>query len=87
MPSPPFKRGTTRGSQSGHNGRWASDPPPLLLPPAGLTVTALALGDYYTCAIVTGGGVKCWGRNNEGQLGVGPALAQSTDALSIAGAI
>ncbi len=60
--------------------------------PAGLKVTALALGNYYTCAIVAGGEVKCWGRNDYGQLGVPPtrsraggALDQSSDAISVAG--
>ncbi len=32
---------------------------PLHLP--GVSATAIALGDDFTCAIVTGGGVKCWG--------------------------
>ncbi len=59
---------------------------------AGFKVTALALGNYFTCAIVAEGEVKCWGRNDYGQLGVPPtrsragaALDQSSDAISVAG--
>jgi hypothetical protein len=29
----------------------------------------LATSGYHTCAVTTGGGVRCWGRNSEGQLG------------------
>jgi hypothetical protein len=38
--------------------------------PTGLTasVTALAAGDFQTCAVV-GGAAKCWGRNHAGQIG------------------
>ncbi len=43
--------------------------PPNTLP--GVTATAVALGYYHTCAIVTGGAVKCWGNNGYGQLGDG----------------
>ena len=32
---------------------------------------AIALGHYHSCIIVTGGGVKCWGHNGAGQLGIG----------------
>ena len=38
---------------------------------AGVTVKDLALGDSHTCALLTTGAVRCWGRNSEGQLGYG----------------
>jgi alpha-tubulin suppressor-like RCC1 family protein len=33
------------------------------------TATAVAVGGLFACAVTGGGGVECWGENNEGELG------------------
>jgi len=37
----------------------------------GRAVRALAAGDDHTCAVLQGGALKCWGRDDAGQLGLG----------------
>ena len=42
---------------------------PVEVPLVGLTPVAVAAGGQFGCVLVDGGGVYCWGRNDEGQLG------------------
>ena len=37
----------------------------------GRTATAIEVGDYHSCAMLDNASVKCWGKNDEGQLGLG----------------
>ncbi len=64
----------------------------LSLPPAfhhlsGLSAITIAAGQQHTCASVSGGGrgVKCWGDNLYGQLGIGSTTDQNSPA-DVAGA-
>jgi alpha-tubulin suppressor-like RCC1 family protein len=45
--------------------------------------TAITLGYYHACGITENGTLKCWGRNNSGQLGTGIGTGNTSTPLSI----
>jgi E3 ubiquitin-protein ligase HERC3 len=47
---------------------------------SGRTAKAVALGDVHTCAILDDDSVKCWGRNPDGQLGLGDQVSRGFGA-------
>ena len=49
------------------------------------TATSLALGDYHSCALLTGGTIKCWGRNDNGQRGTGGNSDSTTPNVNVSG--
>jgi alpha-tubulin suppressor-like RCC1 family protein len=46
-------------------------------------VTAISVGEYSACAIVNGA-AKCWGYNNDGQLGKG-STTNATSPVAVTG--
>ena len=79
---------TTIGTTSGQMG----DNLPEISLGSGRTAKAIyatGFNDYFTCAILDNGGVKCWGSNDKGQLGqgtttsIGDAAGQMGDNLPI----
>ncbi len=47
----------------------------------GKTAVTVSLGEEHTCANLDDGSLKCWGRNDYGQLGVGSTIGQTTPQL------
>jgi cysteine-rich repeat protein len=49
----------------------------------GTPVSAVSVGDSFTCAIVFPGDVRCWGKNGFGQLGQGNTVVIGDDELPV----
>lgn len=52
-------------------------------------VKSVSAGQWHTCAVMTAGAVKCWGRGSEGQLGDGYVLQRPTpvDVVGLASGV
>ena len=49
-----------------------------------MTAIAAAAGERHSCALVTSGGLMCWGMNGNGQLGIGSITRQlSAQAVNL----
>lgn len=66
---------TFRGTQGGQMGANL----PYVDLGQSVTATALRLGSTYTCAILSGGSLKCWGGNEYGQLGLFDTLSRGDE--------
>jgi hypothetical protein len=45
---------------------------------AGIQAIAIVCGGYHACALISGGGVKCWGWNDYWMLGTGSNVQQNS---------
>lgn len=53
----------------------------------GRSAQLLVAGEHHNCALLDNGQVKCWGRNREGQLGLGGTTNRGTDANQMGDAL
>ncbi|MBK8050721.1 MAG: hypothetical protein IPK16_28595, partial [Anaerolineales bacterium] len=59
------------------------------VPNLGPGITGITSGRYHTCALLADGGAKCWGQNNNGQLGDGTEITRTVpiDVVALGGKV
>jgi alpha-tubulin suppressor-like RCC1 family protein len=62
--------GTDEWGQLGTVKKLEINPTPLGAINLGTEITAIAAGNFHTCAILDNSSIKCWGYNASGQLGL-----------------
>jgi alpha-tubulin suppressor-like RCC1 family protein len=75
-----FKGEVGNGSSANH----ITEPTPVA---GGLTFTQVSAGQFFTCALTTGGEAYCWGGDDFGQLGNGAPLAIANTPSPVAGGL
>ncbi|MCB9373107.1 MAG: carboxypeptidase regulatory-like domain-containing protein [Microthrixaceae bacterium] len=71
----------------GDNANEMGDNLPAVSLGSGRTATAVAAGANHTCALLDNGTVKCWGRNGNGQLGLGDTTQRGDEANEMGGSL
>lgn len=69
--------GWNESGQIGDGTTRTERPTPVDVTGLGSEVAAIAAGGYFSCALTTTGGVKCWGMNVHGELGDGTTTNRS----------
>jgi alpha-tubulin suppressor-like RCC1 family protein len=75
--------GYNRNGELG-NGKTADSSIPVGVVGLSSGVVSIGMGDDHTCAVLSGGAVKCWGYNEYGQLGDGTKTSRSV-AMEVKG--
>ena len=66
------------------NGSTTNSSTPIAVSGPSAGVASISAGSVHTCALLAGGALKCWGRNNYGQLGNG-STTNATTATDVSG--
>lgn len=67
----------SNGAGAFGNGTYSSSPRPVTATSLDESAVAIAAADWHTCALTSRGAVKCWGYNQDGELGDGTTNSSS----------
>jgi alpha-tubulin suppressor-like RCC1 family protein len=67
---------------TGAHGHYGVYTPTVVINTGDVTGISTSVAGYYTCAVLSGGGVLCWGANSSGQLGDGTTTERDSPTQS-----